>query len=199
MKKLKDYLHLEEWKPIPNYPNYEASIFGNIRSLDKCVNHNYGGESIKKGKVLSKYINSKGYYAVGVTVNGKTKTTKNAILTCLAWHPNPENKRTVNHIDTDKLNDCEYNLEWNTHRENVVHAIQNNCRKNFKLSDETIKKIVANSNKKVIVTDTVTNATLNLPSINSAAIILNVKQSTVSQALRRNSLIQKKYRVSYEN
>lgn len=198
MKEIKDYIHLEEWKLISKFPYYKASNLGNIRSIDKVVKHSYGGIINKKGKVLSKHISSKGYYQVGLTVNGKTKTIKCAILTALAWHPNPENKRTVNHKDTNKLNDCEWNLEWNTHRENTIHAIQNNCRKSFKLSPETIDKIVANSKKRIRVTDTTTGKAVTVSSVNNCALLLNVTQPAISKALSRGSLISKKYMVNYE-
>lgn len=193
---IKDYLHLE-WRPIPGYDGYEASNTGDIRSLDKEVKHNYGGRATKKGKILSKHISDKGYYQVGLTVDGKTKTIKNAILTCKAWHENPLNKKTVNHKDTNKLNDNKDNLEWNTQQENVMHAIKNNCRKSFKLSKSTVDKIVVKSKKRVTVTDIQQNKHVTISSVNNTALLLRVKQSTVSQALKRNSLISKRYKVSY--
>lgn len=98
------------WKPILKYDGYWASNFGEIKS---------------KNKVLHKHI-SNGYYRTGLHVGEKQITIKVSILVALAWHPNPENKRTVNHKDTNKLNDCEWNLEWNTHLENLEHARVNN-------------------------------------------------------------------------
>jgi len=46
-------------------------------------------------------------------------------LVAEAFIPNPENKRTINHIDGDKWNNHVDNLEWNTYSENMRHAVDN--------------------------------------------------------------------------
>jgi hypothetical protein len=73
-------------------------------------------------------------------VKGGNKTRRNAAdlryacvpkgpyihrLVAEAFIPNPLNKRTVNHIDGDKLNNHVSNLEWATYSENMRHAVDN--------------------------------------------------------------------------
>ena len=45
-------------------------------------------------------------------------------LVAKAFIPNPEDKRTVNHKDGNRQNNCLDNLEWATHSENHLHAFR---------------------------------------------------------------------------
>lgn len=76
----------------------------------------------KTNHIKSHWIGANGYYHVDIQENGKA--TKFALHRLLALHfiPNPENKRTVNHIDGNKLNNALSNLEWATDSENCQHA-----------------------------------------------------------------------------
>lgn len=119
----------EIWKTIPQYPYHEASNMGNIRSISRPVKHSRTGNLfLKKGKVLAKRKNNCGYLRVGLASDGLVKWELVHRLVANAWIPNPKNKRTINHKDADKTNNCKANLEWNTHKENIKHAKDNGLR-----------------------------------------------------------------------
>ena len=124
---------MEVWKDINGYEGlYQISNYGNVRSLDRYVNGNNGSKALKKGIVLKKQITNKGYYDVGLYKNGKAKYLLVHRLVAEHFIPNPENKRTVNHKDGNKLNNHVSNLEWVTHSENQIHAFNNGLQKTTK-------------------------------------------------------------------
>ena len=100
----------EIWKSIKNYPQYEISNFGNIKS-------NY------KNKLLKFQQDKDGYFQVNLYKNKIGKTNKIHRLVALYFVENKYNKLQVNHIDGNKQNNHYYNLEWCTTQENTKHAI----------------------------------------------------------------------------
>jgi len=108
----------EEWREIEN-ENYEVSNLGRVRSLDKLVN-GYGGKKLKKGKVLKSSLGSSGYLLVNLSVS------KNIHRLVAEAFVKGDVNLTVNHIDGNKLNNNYSNLEWITHREQNLHAIEFN-------------------------------------------------------------------------
>ena len=103
---------IENWIKISELQNrYEVSNFGRIRSQ----------RGIRK---LS--IHSSGYIIVCIKTNSKIKNLYMHRLVAIAFIPNPENKREVNHLDGDKTNNNDWNLEWATKSENTIHAFRNN-------------------------------------------------------------------------
>ena len=96
-------------KIIPGFPNYTIDINGVvIGTAEKKQTH---------GKNGYKYV----------TLYHKNLGKKLYIHRLMAelYIPNPENKRTVNHIDGIKHNNALSNLEWNTDGENIKHAYDN--------------------------------------------------------------------------
>lgn len=105
----------EIWKDIKGYKGlYQVSSKGRVKSLVK--------KGTKKERILKGGINTTGYYQVQLRLNCKNNMLLISRLVCLAFHKNPEGKRTVNHKDGNTLNNYADNLEWATYSENQLHA-----------------------------------------------------------------------------
>jgi hypothetical protein len=100
--------HLEQWKQIKDFENYEVSTFGRIRN--------------SKTNKFMKLNNKGGYMNISLSNNIERKSFKVHRLVLIAFVPNPENKTDVNHKDKDKHNNNISNLEWNTRSENNIHG-----------------------------------------------------------------------------
>jgi len=88
---------------------YLISNHGRVKGLNK--NH--------YGKILSQHVSCWGYYYVRIL--DKSKSVHR--LVALAFVPNPENKKCVNHINGIRTDNRVENLEWVTHSENRFHGI----------------------------------------------------------------------------
>lgn len=121
---------MEEWKEI--FPDYLVSTLGNVDSLKRGKRHR-----------LKPRANTDGYLRVAVWIDNKAKDFAIHRLVALAFIPNSEGKREVNHINGIKTDNRVENLEWATHTENIKHAIDLRLFKT-KLTDEQVIQIREN-------------------------------------------------------
>ena len=119
-KKLERYLMhrlaTEEWKTV--YINdeptrYQISNYGDLK-ID--------GASVKTYS-SNKHDETRSYRMIFLYHNGNSYFRTIHRLVAIAFIPNPENKPQVNHIDGNKSNNHEDNLEWVTQQENMAHAV----------------------------------------------------------------------------
>lgn len=116
-------IHNENWIDIDGYKElYKVSNLGRVLSMTKSVKGNWGKQIVRKEKLLKSNINRGGYAYVVLCKNNTQKTFTIHKLVALAFIPNVENKKQVNHKDCDKQNNNVLNLEWNTAKENMNHA-----------------------------------------------------------------------------
>lgn len=100
----------EIWKDIPGYEGfYQVSNYGKIKN-------------IKLNKHRKQRKDKDGYLIVDLFYN-KPKTFKIHRLVALSFIPNPNNLSQINHIDGNKINNCDNNLEWCTPSSNSKHRI----------------------------------------------------------------------------
>lgn len=113
----------ELWLPIEGYEGYyEVSNMGRVKSLSRPVENSQRNVKEKFNKF---HLKRDGYHSVLLSKNKIKKTIQLHRLVAKAFLPNPENKRVVNHIDGNKLNNCISNLEWVSSRENSCHYYRN--------------------------------------------------------------------------
>jgi hypothetical protein len=107
---------------------YSVSSNGTVYSLK-------GNKKELVGKICKS-----GYRQILINHKGFRKYYLVHRLVLSTFSENIENKRTVNHIDGNKLNNNLSNLEWNTDSENQKHAIKNKLIK-YKIDYSIAEKI----------------------------------------------------------
>lgn len=96
---------MEEWIDIDEHKKYQVSSLGRVRSPRRIL----------------KLVLGEHYYQVSL---GKGNTSLVHRLVCSAFHKNPEDKRTVNHLNGNKLDNRKENVAWATEQEQIDHAIK---------------------------------------------------------------------------
>jgi hypothetical protein len=132
----------EVWKPVVGYEDYYmVSSRGNVISIR---------DNKQRPRKLT--ISRQGYYVVSLTVKYKANVARVHRLVAEAFLENPHNKQTVNHKDSNKLNNSVENLEWATYRENCRHAMDAGAYDNaYRLAGD---RIIAERSKQVLCVDT---------------------------------------------
>lgn len=170
----------EVWKPIEYFEgSYEISNLGRVKSLPKWMGKYYSQQKILKPK-LDKY----GYERVNLCVpieKGKRKTSLIHRLVAEAFIPNPDNKPQVNHVDGNKLNNKDFNLEWVTEKENTIHAWENG------LKEIAREKASSTHGHSCYLINNVTGEKINFNSMNKLSLFLGYNGHWLASAIRNGN------------
>jgi len=123
---------MEVWKQHVEYPRIEVSNTGKVRHhKDKCPWYTR--------------VDKLGYVVLQVKVEGVVKTLKVHRLIAQMFVENPFCYTEINHIDGDKTNNIDSNLEWCTRSHNIKESFRIGLRSNkgasnprSKLNDELV-------------------------------------------------------------
>ena len=106
----------EEWKTIEDFPNYEISTKGNVRTKEYSDGRNHTRQS----KLLNKQVNNIGYeYVILSNEIVKHKTLTVHRLMAKTFLNDYFDTLDVNHINGIKTDNRIENLEMATHNENI--------------------------------------------------------------------------------
>ena len=105
-------------KEHPKYKDYYGTADGDIISTKR-----------KMPIVLKPQKHHLGYKLYFLSVNGKHIGITGHRFIAECFIENPDNLSDVNHIDEDKQNNKVSNLEWTTHKDNMLHS-RDICAKN---------------------------------------------------------------------
>ena len=90
----------EIWKDVPGFPGYQASDYGNFRSLDRTT----AAGKTYKGKDLSTRVSNRGYVLVDLRDAQGKKVTRSAHTVILEAHDKPcPPGMEARHLDDDPL------------------------------------------------------------------------------------------------
>ena len=113
---------MEIWKSIIDYPNYEVSSLGRVKSLSRRSKMPRGGFRLIPETILKPCLNKSGYYYVSLVndLNNKKFRVHSLVARCFLNHVHDVNTTLViNHINYVRTDNSLVNLEVITQRENA--------------------------------------------------------------------------------
>lgn len=170
--------YTEYWKDIANYEGvYLVSNTGRVKSMDRIVPSPRNSRRKCNGKIISPGLGTSGYHFVWLHKDGIRLVYQVHRLVCAAFHPNPENKPTVNHKNGIKTDNNEANLEWSSMKEQSDHKrniLKRGLKPGRKISDDDV----------LIIREMYSNRKYYQHQI---AALFGVSQTTVGAIVRRKS------------
>lgn len=121
---------MEIWKTINNYPDYQISNKGYVKSFKN-----------KTPIILKTSLNQKGYKQLVLRNEQGEKTLRIHRLVAKAFIPNPTNLPQVNHKNGIKTCNEDWNLEWTNNSGNQKHAFANGLQTNVGNNNPNIRGV----------------------------------------------------------
>jgi hypothetical protein len=111
----------ERWRPVPDFPDYEVSDQGRLRSLDRI---DLSGRR-RKGTSLRLFPLPQ-YLGAWLFRDGRrTRCQIHLLVLEVFVGPRPSPKHVARHLDDDKTNNALSNLTWGTRSENAHDSVRN--------------------------------------------------------------------------
>lgn len=130
---------MELWKDIIDYPGYQASNLGRIRSHNKVTRSARSNERHWADRIIQQKVGKDKCCRVDLWKDGKHKTLLvHRIVADTFIDRKMHTSLTVNHKDGNRLNNSIENLEWLSVGDNIRHGFENglySCQTHCTLTD----------------------------------------------------------------
>ena len=142
-----DYGTRYEWRELEEYPDYQISDDGQVKSFKK-----------KKPHILKQAKDKSGHLKVKLSIGDDEKTLTVHRLVAKAFIPNPENLPIVRHLNDIPDDNRVENLAWGTQKDNMDDCKRNNhWRKNYH-PPTRIKVVAIKDGEFIDIFDSITDA-----------------------------------------
>ena len=111
---------MEEWRQLQDYPGYEVSSEGRVRSLNGTR-----GNPRQEPLLLTPRPNNCEYIQYRLSKDNKVYVLFAHRLVGQAFIPNPENKLTIDHLNHNRSDNRVTNLSWATYTEQSINRRYN--------------------------------------------------------------------------
>lgn len=117
---------MEIWKDIKDYPGYQVSNLGRVRTNNKITITEKHGVRHWKNRILKQKCTRQNMMRVELWNDKGHKTLSVHRLVAFAFLGNPvDENMTVNHKDGNRKNNNVNNLEWLSLADNIKHGFKN--------------------------------------------------------------------------
>ena len=109
-------LESEEWRVIPEFPDYAASNLGRIKRITR------GRRLCDLGKILRDYPTGGQSLYRGINLrrgDTRVRLLVHQVIAMAFLDPPNEGETEIDHLDNAHTNNRASNLEWVTHQENI--------------------------------------------------------------------------------
>lgn len=121
----------EEWRPIPNHPDYEVSSLGRVRSWKGRA------RQLNKPRMMSPHIHPLGY--IRLNIDGRQTSVHQ--LVAAAWHGPCPVDMEVDHINGVRDDNRPENLRYLTRQENMARIDfrqKSHCKYRHPLTEDNV-------------------------------------------------------------
>lgn len=175
---------IEVWKDIEDYEGlYQISNIGRVKSIRREIVRTNNSNYFLDGKILSPSYGGNKYPSVNLWRNKTYKTFTIHRLIAIHFIPNPDNLKHINHKNGKKYDFNIDNLEWCTHKENMIHASRNGLIKFHMIGKSGSKH---HNSKPIIKLDNAGEFVQEFSSIMEAERTTGIGHSQLSRSCKKN-------------